>query len=606
MIMILLSSFVSAEYERWGPKEGEGEAAPGVPGVDKPKIQEKVYFICMRATCEDITTPEGEEKKAYKRGEGFTASIREFPASVLLNGFVELPEKIYNLLESGNYNLNENNEIILNPSNQEWSRGLNQYQTTIQTKYRVNPDGTITKAVEETVRKKLSQSEKDAIDADPTKTRDGDLSEPIKRTGISQDSYKGKVLSQKDYVLDKNGNEIESFETTWYAVDNKGTKNEKIKTTYSLDIKYNGEIFADFNKDGETSETSPFYQYGGDIDKWVNEPRISEDEKNKRKDFRQNYLDEVSASQIPWGYKLRIMDVWRIAGSFVHAFNAYKGLAKLGALIFDPDDLARVQKRKQEIQEQFCVIGGLAQCVTSLICEGWTLKPDADNFVLTKGPDNGVPTGTALIVGERSNPIQFKTTDRQELIDLLGDYAYINGVKVDFATADLSKLGTLTMWLYSANLRVNNPLNKDLHVNIEFRGPEKKGRWYSDWRKVKKGEGVTKSFIKYSTTDYNQICIIFKENIEEFLTSTYETLWLKTVASGAWMLTGIATGGAGIAVGPGLPGIMHWTDTIPLKDYKSEYCSYFVGAGKASSMDGNKPAANALAAGGDFGDGAEV
>ncbi len=282
------------------------------------------------------------------------------------------------------------------------------------------------------------------------------------------------------------------------------------------------------------------------------------------------------------GKKISAMGTWRFLGVLTHSFNQYKGFAYLSALIFDSDYLQEAAKRKQEIQDKFCVIGGLKECWTSHICEGF-ISSSPSNYMLTKGPDTAAPMGAALLVGERSDSIEFKGLTRQELVDLFGEQTFIDGVKVDFTDPklDIKKMEVITMWLYNAQMRVNNPLDRDLHVNVEFRGPERRARWFSDWKYLKPGQGATRHFIKYSTTDYNQICLVFKEKIDEFV-QDYEDLWARTILGGIGSITG------GL-----LPAAMQWTDA-DFPGAKSEYCVPFAGAGPASTMDSRNLAANNL------------
>ena len=56
---------------------------------------------------------------------------------------------------------------------------------------------------------------------------------------------------------------------------------------------------------------------------------------------------------------------------------------------------------------------------------------------------------------------------------------------------------------------VKKQKQKEIKYNIQFRGEDRIANWFSESQLLKNGERINKQIPKYSTTDYDEVCIIF-------------------------------------------------------------------------------------------------
>lgn len=332
-------------------------------------------------------------------------------------------------------------------------------------------------------------------------------------------------------------------------------KSDLKKAEQNLKDEKDAYAIATFDKDGEWKAGKGDYK---NIEEYVDAAKDDED-KESRELFRKNFIDDYIQQPFSPGNKLSTMGFLQSLGVTLHAFNEYQGISKLTGLLWDYVSEEKVAERLAQLQEDFCVLGGLKQCFTSVLCDvfqsgGKYFETGSDNYILAEESKEGYHEFVASINGEVSDKISFKGMSRTQLIELFGESTYVDGEKIDLtdATIDTSKL-PFEMWLYNVQLAVNNPKDSAIHVNIEFRGPNRRARWFNTWRTVEKGLSVDKKIIKYSSSEYTQVCILFKEAIARKQAGvTQGSLWI------------------------------------------NEFCTPLEGAGAATSIEGRYNAAQAL------------
>ena len=610
---------VTEPEEPWGGTSGE-TTTKGKKNVKYNAVigpDNKVYFITERKGLDIDRLPEG-----YRA--------------------VKLPAEVYEAMKKSKFSyVKEDGKITgiifeHTTSSQEWSSGFDSWKTTIDSDTIYNLDGTTTINTEEYLQRKLSDAEKEKWGADQRDKENDDWTKQMQTSRLSVELYKGKMIKRENtyyhYEVDEKSkrvisSKLGSFEINYFEIKEEVKDGKTVKTLKSKEggvLKdSNGDIKIWFDKD-----LNPYLDenLGNKLKDWDVEKLMDEigiKGEKKRKIFRNKFIDDYTASTASIANKISTMGFWRFMGTAVHAFNEYKGIATLSALGLSALGIEwfneeKIAKRKKQLQEDFCVIGGLKECVSSMICDGYFKTKSKNYIVAAQGPE-GIPVMAASIVAERSDKISFKGETRENLVNLFGEYTYINGEKVDFTdpSLDLKNLN-IDMWLYHAQFRINNPLDKDLHVNILFTGPDRSAKWFSDWRKVPKGESANKNILKYSTTNYTQVCLLFKEDIKEQQRGWVGEDWGGLgLGVGAVLLTlfpEMAGAGVGLSLltagGVSIPLFAFYSENEEgiFSDYphvKSVFCSPIKGAGPPTSIRGHEDAADALLDQGQ-GDGEEI
>jgi hypothetical protein len=364
----------------------------------------------------------------------------------------------------------------------------------------------IIKANLEAEKKALEDEKKDAEDGWSRKIQ-------VRGKTIVLDPKSGKTLDNTDHIYDKDGKKIADITNSYYTVEKlaDGTIQVKIseggKSVYYYTDGTTLELIRD--KDGNLLDKD------FDLSEWINKASTPE-EKERREKFRKAEIDKVMAGPFAISTKLSTMGFWRALGTYVHAFNAYKGIASLTGLIWDWMSDEEVAKRKKALQDKFCVIGSTSECLTSIMCnEYFPSKPK--NYMLVTNWNKEIPLIPASIVGERSDEINFKGETRENLIEWLGNRIFLDGEFINLTDPSIDTRSLpITVWLYNVQLSVKNQLDKDIYLNVEFRGPQRNAKWYSEWRVVEKGETRSKKILRYSTTEYDKVCFIFKEGISKY------------------------------------------------------------------------------------------
>jgi hypothetical protein len=223
-------------------------------------------------------------------------------------------------------------------------------------------------------------------------------------------------------------------------------------------------------------------------------------------------------------------------GGIVQVYNEYKGIAALGALFTDEEDLA---ERRAETNEKFCktVILGGTQCWASKLCASKIKAKPGDGTLVGRQPvgPSGItiPVPVAHVEAERSLPISFIDDEGRPV----------------------------TQWLYRWTFYVRNPTNDDLRYNILFTGPGVSYTWWPEPQELSSGAAAGQSgsaaIPVTSTKDYRQICITLKPSIPAYDGKTTDSVCNSIIQyeGGATAPYGPPPNATGPLPGlPGLPG----------------------------------------------------
>ena len=179
-----------------------------------------------------------------------------------------------------------------------------------------------------------------------------------------------------------------------------------------------------------------------------------------------------------------------VATSLLKAYREFAGLATLGSLFIDDEEL---DKRRNQIDERFCdsILFGGVKCWTSKICDGYIDTEPGGSALIARGLAR-TPFGFAHIEAEKSLPI--KTVEE--------------GRKV-------------TLVQYKVTYSLTNPLDKPLFYNVEFSSQDKTVKVFGE--DVTVGEGLSDGRLggsalipPLSSTDYTSVCLTWAPAITSF------------------------------------------------------------------------------------------
>ncbi|MBW3018917.1 hypothetical protein KY329_01900 [Candidatus Woesearchaeota archaeon] len=190
-----------------------------------------------------------------------------------------------------------------------------------------------------------------------------------------------------------------------------------------------------------------------------------------------------------------------------------------------------VQMRKERIKQDFCLAGGVSNCITSAICdqqlEGRVPWTEEGRVVVTDL--SGMPETGVYVAGYKMGPITLRGASADTLKAIFNsDSTYIGNKKFDFDDPDFDSYDipeTAKAYLYQVNYYVSNvigtrdpdtwtrPPATSLSWNLEWRGT-KNARWFPADQTLQPSASTHGNLFKYSFNDYDRICLTLSPPIE--------------------------------------------------------------------------------------------
>ncbi len=219
-----------------------------------------------------------------------------------------------------------------------------------------------------------------------------------------------------------------------------------------------------------------------------------------------------------------------VATTAAYLFTAYKQYGNMFSWtsLFPSLGLAAedVQKRKDELNQKFCVIGGIDKCFKSLVCSSIYDTRAGQSETIARDI-TGAAINVAHIQGYKIGPITIKGLPRQTLKDWFGNKTVIQGVEYDFTDPNFNSnlLPEQEIYLYQVQYALSNPkgaekksktypfpsytpVGQTQTYNLQFKGA-RTAKWWSTDQRLATGKTTEDNILKYSFTNYNKVCLTF-------------------------------------------------------------------------------------------------
>jgi len=254
---------------------------------------------------------------------------------------------------------------------------------------------------------------------------------------------------------------------------------------------------------------------------------LSAEEQKLAKDFAEKEsVRGVNSGRAGLWDAFSLLGVQRSLGRFVRAYNEYKGIAQLTAILW-PAYGDYVAEQKAKISQKICIAAGMSQCAISKIC-GRIYKIKADNILVGRGP-GGKFVSSASLNAERGLPVEVAGLTRQQLVDLVGNYTTIGGRRINLADAsfDPKTLGPIKLRFYHVQYSIiNNAVKEEAmtynivfkdvgeNLNSSYGDSIREARWWQDQGSIiEHGAGASDDLYKWSATKYNTVCLTFSPKL---------------------------------------------------------------------------------------------
>ncbi|RLE46607.1 hypothetical protein DRJ22_01540 [Candidatus Woesearchaeota archaeon] len=216
-----------------------------------------------------------------------------------------------------------------------------------------------------------------------------------------------------------------------------------------------------------------------------------------------------------WVFSAFVLKAYQEYGNFMSWTSIFPGLTRKD-----------IEARKDELNQKFCIIGGIGKCFKSAICEH-KFKKRAGQGTLISQDITGAPINVAQINGYKVGPIKIKGLPRTTLIDWFGETVMIKGLIYNFSDPnfDPTKLPEQDLYLYQVQYTLSNPesvqergfykpASTTLKYNLKFIG-ERTATWWPEPQKLAVGNSTQDNILKYSFNNYDKVCLTFSPSIRE-------------------------------------------------------------------------------------------
>lgn len=225
---------------------------------------------------------------------------------------------------------------------------------------------------------------------------------------------------------------------------------------------------------------------------------------------------------------LSAMSFGQVLGTLVKGYQEFQGILYFTSLL-NYMSRPEVERRKQELAESFCLIGGVGRCITSTVCNLYSDYEPGSSAVVTNDV-HGAPVIGGNINGYKVGPIQIKGADRDDLLLWFGNTTWLPGegwVDLTDPAFDSNDLPEMEMFFYLVQYTANNPdvsqtpgtylerqwfdrvrNEQDRSYNVLFEG-DRSAYWFADDFVLKPGNHRGEILKKYSTTDYDEVCLTY-------------------------------------------------------------------------------------------------
>lgn len=248
-----------------------------------------------------------------------------------------------------------------------------------------------------------------------------------------------------------------------------------------------------------------------------------------------NQVDRANVAAVShgigyWDATMRL-GFWRSLGRFMRSYDKYSGLRQYSGLGFDRYD-EEVQRRRQNMQQEFCIFAGLSNCVASRICgEYYEIDADEIPVIAGRGPGGQFVT-SATLNAERSIPVEVAGLTRQQLIDLLGNVTVIQGKPINLTRPEFDprSLGQLKLRWYHVQYSVVNNARSERHLRLNiifkimpanfiptqsscYEDAIRQLNWYPENLRIDYQATQTEDLYKFSATQYDCACLSFDPSL---------------------------------------------------------------------------------------------
>lgn len=238
--------------------------------------------------------------------------------------------------------------------------------------------------------------------------------------------------------------------------------------------------------------------------------------------------DEVTNQQIRAGEGKFLsligrVSINRIFAGLLKGYQDYRGLLYLTSFFGDEWTREAIEQRKQELSQSFCVLGGIGDCVESLVCNLQYDDPPENNAIVTLDALDA-PTVGAMVRGYKVGPLPIKGASRQQLRQWLNqDLVYLAGAwrNLSDPSFDSSALPDLNLYYYLVQYAMNNPSiptgtatagrferENARTFNLHFEG-DRLAKWFVADQELAVGQQANDVIMKYTVTDYDRVCLRF-------------------------------------------------------------------------------------------------
>jgi hypothetical protein len=192
-----------------------------------------------------------------------------------------------------------------------------------------------------------------------------------------------------------------------------------------------------------------------------------------------------------------------------------------------------VQLRKEKIKQDFCLAGGISNCVSSAICEDYLtgeIDWEAEGSLVVRGT-GGMPELGVWVKSYKMGPITLRGASPDTLTAIFNsNYTVIDNVLYTFTDPDFDTYDLpddKKAYLYQVNYFVSNvvgsrdvptifggtPATTPLHWNLRWVGPYS-AQWFPSNQVLQGGAQATGNLFKYSFNDYSKVCLTLDPPME--------------------------------------------------------------------------------------------
>ncbi len=483
---------------------GTQPAAGAQPGT---RTTTQYFYVADK----DVTLP---DKTKVSTGDTISSA-----SEIKLDGLRKIPTSTYQYTTKNNQYTYSNGVFTFSREKVTPDENLfEKYRTKTTTTIVVNPDGSVTRTVEEetyicgagltkcTTWSPVPGSHQSITTEFAAVTKTDEVTK--------RETTQYFISAQSKPIYDKSGEQVATLRTAYRQTD--------------PDDKFSAREPSLVSVSGPPGDTTVYYLAAVDpntgtttveYNKIDQIPGLTGEQKDQVR------VEIVESGVLGFGGAWETLTFWQSLGRFVRAFNEYQGLRQLSGL-FWPGYAEDVQKRRQELEAEFCGFAGITNCITSVIC-GSIYEIEADNILTGRGP-TGQYVSSASLNAERSLPIDIQGLTRQQLIDLFGNTTVIAGRLVNLTdpTFDPKVLGRMKLRLYHVQYSVRNNAagEEDLQYNIVFgRVPQEinssygipiqQAKWYPQDKTIAYLEDARENLYKFSGTEYNSVCLTFDPDL---------------------------------------------------------------------------------------------